>query len=455
MPCRKQNAMNSADTRSTFRYQPFRILVAFICAASLALGVPALSAQQPPFIQQQLITAQEDVRKIANEKLDALVAPIALYPDPLLAQTLAASTYPLEVIQLQQWMANNKYLKDQALADAVEKQPWDPSVQAMAAFPDVVKMLGDNIAWTTDLGNAFLAQQADVMHAVQRMRATAQSNGNLKTTPQQTVQTQTVEGGEQAIVIEPADPEMVYVPSYNPTVVYGDAAYAYPTMYYAPPAYYAAGTALAFGAGVALGAAWGGNWGYGCKWANGDININYNNKYVSNSNKNKNVNYGNRPSQQPAGGTWQHSPQHRGGAPYATRGTANKYAGRSGIQPAAAGANRSLDRGGAAAASTGMNRAIAGSGFANAVGAGASAGIRPTGVGGDRIGNRSVSPNSGYGNAFGNAGFSGNSVRTSSNREHNSFGGVGTGSFSAGHGRSGGVQGGGGGRGGGGGGRRR
>jgi Protein of unknown function (DUF3300) len=450
VPCRKQNAMNSADTRSTFRCQPFRILVAFICTASLSAGVP------PVYAQSQLINTHEEESKIPNEKLDSLVAPIALYPDPLLAQTLAASTYPLEVIQLQQWMANNKYLKDQALADAVEKQPWDPSVQAMAAFPDVVKMLGDNIAWTTDLGNAFLAQQAAAMHAVQRMRATAQSNGNLETTPQQTVQTQTVEGGEQAIVIEPADPEMVYVPSYNPTVVYGDAAYAYPTMYYAPPGYYAPGTALAFGAGVALGAAWGGNWGYGCKWANGDININYNNKYVSNSNKNKNVNYGNRPTQQPAGGTWQHNAQHRGGAPYATRGTANKYAGRSGIQPAAAGANRSLDRGGAAAANTGMNRAIAGSGFANGVGAGASAGIRPTGVGGDRIGNRSVSPNSGYGsnaNAFGNAGFGGNSVRTSSNRGHNSFGGASTGSFSAGQGRSGGARGGG--RGGGGGGRRR
>jgi hypothetical protein len=399
--------------------------------------VPVLSAQQPELIP--------------NEKLDSLVAPIALYPDPLLAQTLAASTYPLEVIQLQQWLANNKFLKDQALADAVEKQPWDPSVQAMAAFPDVIKMLGDNIAWTTDLGNAFLAQQGDVMGAVQRMRTIAQRNGNLKTTPEQTVQTQPVEGGEEAIVIEPADPEMVYVPSYNPTVVYGDAAYAYPTMYYAPAGYYAAGTALAFGAGVALGAAWNGNWGYGCKWANGDININHNNKYVRNASKNRNVNYGSVPSQRQAGDTWQHNPQHRGGAPYASREAANKYAGRSGVQPAAAGANRSLDRGGIAAAKTGMNRAVGGSGFATG-------GIRPAGVGGDRIGNRSVSPGAGYGsnaNALGNAGFSGNSVRSSSNRGHNSFGGAGTGSFSGGHGRSGGARGAGGGRGGGGGGRRR
>src|SRR3954451_1983813 len=178
--------MSSVGSRSA-SYQSFSILAAFICVVSLPTGALVLFAQQPEFVP--------------NEKLDALVAPIALYPDPLLAQTLAATTYPLEVIQLQQWIANNRYLKDQALADAVEMQPWDPSVQAMAAFPDVVKLLSDNIAWMTDLGNAFLAQQADVMGAVQRMRAGAQRNGNLNPTPEQTVQMQN-ENGEQAIVIE-------------------------------------------------------------------------------------------------------------------------------------------------------------------------------------------------------------------------------------------------------------
>src|SRR6267378_7173637 len=168
--------MSSVGSQSVFRYSPFRIPIVFLCVLSLVIGVPVLSAQQPELIP--------------NEKLDSLVAPIALYPDPLLAQTLAASTYPLEVIQLQQWMANNKHLKDQALADAVEKQPWDPSVQAMAAFPDVVKLLGDNVAWSMDLGNAFLAQQADVLEAVQRMRGKAESKGNLKSGPEQTVQTQ-------------------------------------------------------------------------------------------------------------------------------------------------------------------------------------------------------------------------------------------------------------------------
>src|SRR5262249_43965010 len=154
------------------------------------------------------------------DQLDSLVAPIALYPDPLLAQVLAASTYPLEIVQLQQWLEKNKGLKDKALVDAVEKQPWDPSVQGLAALPDVVKRLPDDIQWTTDLGNAFLAQQSDVMDAVQRMRQKAQNTGNLKSSEQQTVETKVVENKE-VIVVQQASPEVVYVPSYNPTVVYG------------------------------------------------------------------------------------------------------------------------------------------------------------------------------------------------------------------------------------------
>src|SRR5260370_20740550 len=194
-------------TIGSFRFpDPLRGVIAIACAAALLVSAYSLAYAQ----QDQPLAgaaANEEASPIPTDQLDSLVAPIALYPDPLLAQTLAASTYPLEVIQLQQWMANNSYLKDQALSDAVEKQPWDPSVQAMVTFPDVVKLLSDNIAWMTDLGNAFLAQQADVMDAVQRMRTRAQRNGNLNTTPEQTVQMQT-ENGEQAIVIEPANSEM-------------------------------------------------------------------------------------------------------------------------------------------------------------------------------------------------------------------------------------------------------
>src|SRR5262249_21235441 len=136
-------------------------------------------------VQQQQQTEQS--AKISPDQLDALVAPIALYPDPLLSQTLVASTYPLEIIQLQQWLEKNQGLKGQALVDAVAKQPWDPSIQAMAALPDVVKRLADNIQWTTDLGNAVLAQQSDVMNAIQRMRAKAKKSGALESNQKQTV----------------------------------------------------------------------------------------------------------------------------------------------------------------------------------------------------------------------------------------------------------------------------
>ncbi len=158
----------------------------------------------------------EQAPKLPNDQLDSLVAPIALYPDALLAQTLAASTYPLEVIQLEQWMGRNKDLKGKALADAVAKQPWDPSVQSMVMFPDVVQRMADNIQWTTDLGNAFLAQESDVMAAAQRMRAKAQGTGNLKTSAQSVVKTETIPSGNQVITIEPANPDVVYVPSYDP-----------------------------------------------------------------------------------------------------------------------------------------------------------------------------------------------------------------------------------------------
>ena len=229
----RQPAMNLQNPGATFRAK------VFLCGtALLSLGQTVLLAQTPPPpaqpqpAQSQVITnttteGLTDAPKIPNDQLDSLVAPIALYPDPLLAQTLAASTYPLEVIQLQQWLQQNKKLKDKALADAVAKQKWDPSVQSLAAIPEAVQRLAGNIQWTTDLGNAFLAQQQDVFDAIQRMRAKAQGNGALKTSQQQTVETQTVDGGKEVIVIQQPNPEVVYVPSYDPMVVYGPPAYPY------------------------------------------------------------------------------------------------------------------------------------------------------------------------------------------------------------------------------------
>ena len=179
-------------------------------------------------------TRRSDEPKLPPEQLDALVAPIALYPDELLGQVLVASTYPLEIVQLQQWLAKNKGLKDKALTDAVAKQPWDPSIQGMAGLPEVVKRLADDIQWTTELGNAFLAQQSDVMDAVQRMRKKAEGTGALKTNEQQKVETKVIEQ-KQVIVVQQANPEVVYVPTYNPVVVYGPPVYAYPPIYYPPP----------------------------------------------------------------------------------------------------------------------------------------------------------------------------------------------------------------------------
>src|SRR3979409_1398583 len=196
-------------------------LIAVICVVAIVPGdtlaeLPSFQAQSPAAQAQSPAApakAQAPPTKIPPDELDSLVAPIALYPDPLLAQTLAASTYPLEIIQLFQWLEKNKNLKGKALADAVAKQKWDPSVQSMAGIPDALKRLAGNIGWTTDLGNAFLAQQQDLLDAVQRMRAKAQSKGALKTSQQQTVETQTVQGGKEVIVIQQPNPEVLYVPS--------------------------------------------------------------------------------------------------------------------------------------------------------------------------------------------------------------------------------------------------
>src|SRR6266540_7057338 len=256
----------------------FHPVIAIVGLVFFSLGSSAFAQQAQSQVMNTTTSDTEEAPKLPSGELDSLVAPIALYPDQLLAQTLAASTYPLEIIQLQQWMDRNKNLQGQALADAVAKQPWDPSVQSLVEFPDVVQRMAGNIQWTTDLGNAFLAQQSDVMDAVQRMRGKAESKGTLKTSVQQTVQTKTVEGGKQVITIQQPNPDVVYVPSYDPAVVYGPPPPAYPYYPYTYPGY-VPGTALAWGAGIALGAAawgtWGGGgWGWNCGWGHGDVNVN-------------------------------------------------------------------------------------------------------------------------------------------------------------------------------------
>src|SRR5438046_551339 len=361
----------------------------------------------------------EQAPKLPNDQLNALRAPIALYSDPLLAATLAASTYHLEFIQHQQWMAQHPGVKSKAPTLSVSKQSWDHSLQGLVAYPDVVTRMADNIQWTTDLGNAFLAQQSDVMDAVQRMRAKAQGTGNLKTSAQQVVQTETVPSGKQVITVEPAQPDVVYVPSYDPQVVYGAAPPAYPYYPYTYPGY-VPGTALAWGAGMALGAAawgaWGGNW---CNWNGGDVNINNNNNF--NRNYNKNVNRG----QAGQGNKWQHNAQHRGNAPYGNRQTANKFGANARQQPGGGAGNR--PGGGAGAGNRpggGGAGTRPGAGGAGTRPSGGGAGARPGGgTAKNQVGNRTASsrPSSGYrGGGF--SGGSGNHAGASSSSGANSRG---------------------------------
>ena len=438
-----------------------RSLVAILCTAVLLPGdtLAYISSRT----QAPTSSPQRQAAKIPSEQLDSLVAPIALYPDPLLAQTLAASTYPLELMQLQQWLEKNKSLKDKALADAVAKQPWDPSIQALAALPDVVKRLADDIQWTTDLGNAFLAQQSDVMEAVQRMRKKAQDKGNLQSTEQQKVETKVIEG-DSVILIEQANPQVIYVPSYDPMYVYGAPLYPYPPIYYPPAGYYAAGMAISFGIGIAMGAFWGGGWGWGCGWGgNNNVYINHNNNFNRNTNVgggnrndigggnrnnigggNRNGIGGNRPSTKPVGGggdrgggdRWQHNPQHRGGAPYRDRATADRFGGTArgdSLANRQAGARQQLGRqGGNLSSARG-----GGSGMSNRAGGGVA--NRAGGGGGDRIGSRDVSRGGGGnrdafgGGSRGSKGYNGSSARSGSSRGASSMGSRG-GGFSRGGG---------------------
>ena len=415
------------DCRSKFPSHVLRNLLALICALVLIPGDLSLVAMQAP----APAAAPSSEGKLSNDELDSLVAPIALYPDPLLSQTLVASTYPLEIIQLQQWLEKNKGLKDQALADAVKKQDWDPSIQALAALPDVVKRLSENIKWTTDLGNAFLAQQNEVMDAVQRMRQKAKGTGNLKSSEQQKVETKVVDQ-KQVIVIEQASPEVVYVPSYDPVVVYGAPAYPYPPISYPPPGYYAAGMAISFGLGIAMGAAWGGGWGWGCGWGgNNNVYINNNNNFVNNSNR-QNFQGGNRNQINGGRSNWQHNSRHRGGAPYSNRDVANRFGGTSrgdSVANRQANARRNQGQRGNLERASDRGRGQAGTRDGGAGGRNAGAGVSDRSAnrgGGDRVGNRSTSSRgggSGRSGAFGSGGFSGSSARASSARGSSSMGG--------------------------------
>jgi hypothetical protein len=300
------------------------VLLAMIAlAASSVLGIAVYSRGQDqtqpspanPVLAQTQPAAQAEW---TADQLDNLVAPLALFPDPLLSQMLVASTYPLEVVEANQWLQQNRNLQGQALIDAAKQQPWDASIQALVAVPDALEKLNQDIRWTTDLGNAFLAQEADVMNAVQRMRIRAEGNGHLASTKQQTVFNES-ERGQQVVTIEPAYPDVIYVPVYDPFYVWGPPVYGfYPPLYYPP---YGFGFGLGFNIGFCFDN-WGGwnYWGWGPNWFGNTVFVN---TYFFNH-------YGfHHPWRSNDRGrlAWVHNPVHRLNVPYRTPQVAARFSG--------------------------------------------------------------------------------------------------------------------------------
>jgi hypothetical protein len=283
-----------------------RCLAALFVALAALLASPAGSMGQP---------AEPPAFK--PEQLEQLLAPVALYPDALLAQLLMAATYPLEVVQADRWAKQNQSLKGDPLAAALEKQPWDPSVKSLVNFPQVLAMMSEKLDWTQNVGDAFLAQGKEVMEAVQSLRRKAAAAGNLQSTPEQKVVYE-----QETIVIQSASPQVVYVPAYEPTVVYGSWAHpAYPPATYYPPGYVPGAGLFAFGAGMAMGAAWGYAWG-DCDWNGGDVDIDVD----RNASFNRSIDRGKYASQyQGKVGSWQHNPEHRKGVSYRDPATARQY----------------------------------------------------------------------------------------------------------------------------------
>jgi len=272
------------------------------------------------------VQGSQNASGFSVEQLDQMLAPIALYPDSLLSQVLMAATYPSDVADAAKWSKANPNVKGDDATKAVQNQPWDPAVQSMVAFPQVIQMMGDKPDWTQNLGDAFLASPKDVLDSAQRLRAKAQQQGNLKTSEQQKVLVEQEPQTQQTIIrIEPSNPEVVYVPLYNPTTVYGPWPYpAYPPYYWYPPAAYYPGyypgaalaSGIMFGIGVAaIGSLWG-----NANWGGGDININ--------ANKFNNINRNNQIDRNQT--SFKHNAENRRGTPYRDQRSQQQYGRQSG-----------------------------------------------------------------------------------------------------------------------------
>ena len=276
-----------------------------ILSITMPAGSFAQSTSIPPIFRQ--------------EELDQMLAPIALYPDPLLVQMMMAATYPLEVVEAARWVNANPNLKGDQLAIALEKKDWDPSVKSLVNFPTALAMMDGNLTWTQNLGDAFLAQKDQVMDTLQQLRARAQAQGNLRTTAEQRVTTR-----DQVIVVEPADPQVIYVPAYNPSVVFGPWWYPeYPPYYYNPLGYVIGGI-INFGVGLLIGVPWGYAWG-GFDWYHRDVYCNvyqnhYNNNYINRDRYTR----GGTPGEG-GHGQWRHDPSHRRNVAYRDRRTQENH----------------------------------------------------------------------------------------------------------------------------------
>ena len=370
---------------------------------TVMLGQPAPQAPPPG-------------QSLGTDQLDGLVAPIALYPDPLLSQILVASTYPLELVQASQWLQRNPGLTGPALTQAAQQQNWDPSIQALVVFPDLVKRLNQDITWATNLGNAFLAQQSDVMDAVQRMRFKAQQAGKLNSTSQQRVIT-TNSSGPPIIDIEPGDPNMMYLPYYNPVSIWGPPLYYPYASWFYPPFY--GGGYFGFGLGINMGFYFGGGWGgwggYGWSPGWGNHSVFVNNSFIHRNNFNAGG------SRSLSGSTaWSHNAAHRAGVPYSNSAVSSRYGGA---------ARQNL-----------QSRAAAGQAQSRSV---------TSSPGTERMGNRQIAPSTSRssGSAFGGV-RDGGAARAHSDHGNSSLGPARSGGSS----RGGGFSGGGGGHAGGGGG---
>jgi hypothetical protein len=291
------------------------------CVRLLLWSLVLLLAAPPGGVMAQGLSSSGQTI-FRQEELDQMLAPIALYPDELLVQVLMAATYPLEVVQAARWVQAYPNLKGDQLAAALEQQNWDPSVKSLVNFPSLLQMMNDRLEWMQMLGDAFLAQEEQVMDTVQQLRWRAQAQGSLRTTSEQTV---IVDPQSQEIIIEPAAPQIVYVPVYDPMIVYGPWWWpAYRPYYYHPRGVVIRPGIVGFGLGVAVGAAWGYAWG-GFNWHHHDVVINVQRNVYINNHIDRNRYESHVTTGGGGQGTWRHDPVHRQGVAYRAPAVAQQY----------------------------------------------------------------------------------------------------------------------------------